>query len=81
MCNPNNSGDAQNEYRDARRQNNQPGRREHNLIVSDMQVHSLNMRPDSPVFHPFRLPHNQTDPLPKAVWLVLKMAPVVNSPS
>jgi hypothetical protein len=36
---PDDSGDAQSEYRDAHRQNNQPGRRQHNLVVSDMQSH------------------------------------------
>lgn len=50
LYNPNDSGDAQDEYRDARRQNNQPGRRQHNLVVSDMQSHRPNMLPESALF-------------------------------
>jgi hypothetical protein len=58
LYNPNDNGDAQDEYRDARRQNNQPGRRQHNLIVGDMQVHSLNMRSEYLLFQPVRLPQS-----------------------
>jgi hypothetical protein len=58
LYNPNDGDDAQNEYRDERRQNNQPGRREHNFIVSDVQFHSLNMRSESLLFQPVRLPQS-----------------------
>jgi hypothetical protein len=58
LYNPNDSGDAQNEYRDARRHNSQPGRRQHKLIVSDMQVHSLNMRSETLLFQPVRPPQS-----------------------
>jgi hypothetical protein len=65
LYHPNDSDDAEDEYRDARRQNNQPGRRQHNLIVSDMQAHSPNMRPESRLFQLVRLPQSTDPPVRK----------------
>ena len=74
LYNPNDSGEAENEYRDARHQNNQPGRRYRNLIVSDMQDHSPNMRSEFRLFQHVGLPQSNSR-FERAVDVVAKSPP------
>ena len=53
---PNDSDDAQNQYRDAYSQSDHPGRLKHDLVVGDVQRHGSNMRRESARFQPVRRP-------------------------